>query len=252
MKTRILIALFSLVLISCKTEEKQLTAQEIIDKSIQNANIDKVSNATLSFDFRERTYIADRNSGVFTLKRITKKGTETITDILSNDGFQRLLNGEKIHVADSMAFRYSESINSVHYFSVLPYGLNDAAVNKKLLEDTTVKGKEYYKVQVTFDQNGGGVDFEDVFVYWIDKERFTIDYLAYLFHVNGGGKRFREVSKEHIVEGVRFVNYNNYKPNNSNIELSSIDKAFESNDLTKVSEVNLENIQLVENECNSC
>ena len=79
----------------------------------------------------------------------------------------------------------------------------------------------------------------------IDREKqFKIKYLAYQFHVNGGGKRFREVRKEHLVQGVRFADYNNYKPNNPEVDVRDLDKTFEKGGMTKVSEIILENIQL--------
>ena len=128
------------------------------------------------------------------------------------------------------------------YFSVLPFGLNDAAVRKKKLPEVSIKGKEYYKIEITFDENEGGEDFEDVFIYWINKQTFLIDYLAYEYHTNGGGKRFRAVTKENLVNGIRFADYDNYKPKNDTLKLKNIDKAFQDNLLLKVSEINLENI----------
>ncbi len=244
MRTLFFLLISVTILTSCKPEEKQLTAQEIIDKSIAASGADKIANSRLSFDFRERTYKAFRKEGGFILERITKTDSTTVKDVLTNKGFQRFVDDLPYAVLDSMAFKYSESVNSVHYFSVLPYGLNDGAVRKKLLESFTIKGEEYYKVQITFAQEGGGVDFEDVFIYWVGKVDFKIDYLAYTFHVNGGGKRFREVRKEHVVNGVRFTDHNNYKPKNVDIELSTLDIAFEKGELIKASEINLENIEV--------
>lgn len=91
-----------------------------------------------------------------------------------------------------MALKYYNSVNSVHYFAYLPQGLNDKAVQKELLGEVVLKGEPYYKVRVTFAQEGGGNDYEDVFIYWFHKQKFTMDYLAYEFHVDGGGMRFRE------------------------------------------------------------
>ena len=244
---RFLCCLFLISLTSCKTDKKLLTAQQIIDNSIKVSGVDKVHNSTLSFNFRDKKYIAERNSGVFVLKRISAKKDLQIEDQLSNQGFQRLINSRASMVADSMAVKYIESINSVHYFSVLPYGLNDKAVQKKLLKSTIIKGKKYYKVQITFNEDGGGVDFDDVFIYWIGIADFKIDYLAYTFHVNGGGMRFREVRKEHLIEGTRFLDYNNFKPEDTNTKLSDLDKAFENNKLIKASEINLENIKITFN-----
>ncbi|PQJ74467.1 DUF6503 family protein [Polaribacter gangjinensis] len=228
------------LLISCQTAKKELTAQEIIDKAMMVAGADKVANADISFDFRDKSYEAIRKNGVFQLKR----SFDSITDVLSNQGFQRFVHGNQIQLSDSLANVYANSVNSVHYFSVLPYGLNDAAVRKKLLPSTDIQGKEYYKIEVSFSENGGGEDFEDVFIYWIDAQSFTMDYLAYSFHTNGGGKRFRAIKNAALVEGIRFVNFDNYQPTNEAISLSDLDIAFEKNQLKKLSEVVLENIQV--------
>ena len=83
-----LVAITTILFISCQPGEKALTAQEIIDKSIEASGVEKISNSHLSFDFRDRTYEAKRNNGVFALKRITKQNDSIITDVLSNNGFE--------------------------------------------------------------------------------------------------------------------------------------------------------------------
>jgi len=243
---RTLVVLIVIVFISsCKPEKKVLTAQEIIDKSIVASGADKLAVSAIDFDFRKRHYTAVRNNGKFSLIRITKNETTETKDILSNKGFERYRNDEFISIPDSMATRYSGSVNSVHYFAVLPFGLNDAAVKKKLLREAMVKGKTYYKIEVRFSEDGGGEDFDDVFVYWINKQDFKIDYLAYSYHVNGGGKRFREATNERIIEGIRFVDNTNYKAKNASTKLENLDKAFENSGLEKLSEINLKNVQVV-------
>lgn len=225
---------------SCDKKEEKLTAQQIIDKSILSSGTNKVANSEITFKFRDKGYKAIRKIGRFELIR----SFDSIKDILNNNGFKRLVNSKPVKVKDSIAKNYSNSINSVHYFSVLPYGLNDKAVNKKLLPSSTINGKAYYKVEITFDENGGGEDFEDVFIYWIAKDNFLIDYLAYSYHTNGGGKRFRVLKEQCNIKGIRFVDYHNYKPKDKAIKLINLDKAFEKNQLEKVSEIVLENIQV--------
>ncbi|AUC84215.1 deoxyribose-phosphate aldolase [Polaribacter sp. ALD11] len=241
-----LLILLSAFLFSCKSSETKLTAQQIIDKTIVYSGADKVANSQISFQFRDKEYIALRKTnGKFVLIRNHRKENYgTISDIVTNNGFKRELNAHEFSVADSMKNKYSNSVNSVHYFSVLPYGLNDKAVNKKLLKPVTIKGKEYYKIEVTFSENGGGEDFEDVFIYWIGKEDFLIDYLAYSYHTNGGGKRFRVLKEQCIIKGIRFVDYHNYKSLTKDISLNNIDKAFENNELKKVSEIILKDIKV--------
>ena len=76
------------------------------------------------------------------------------------------------------------------------------------------------------------------------KRRFLIDYLAYSYHTNGGGKRFRVLKEQFVKNGIRFVDYYNYKPLEESIKLIDIDKAFENNQLKKVSEIVLKDIEV--------
>ncbi|CAM1362229.1 conserved exported hypothetical protein [Tenacibaculum sediminilitoris] len=238
---RYLYILLLLLIVSCKPK---FTAQEIIDKSIESSKLSYVGNTKISFNFRENYYKATRNNGAFELVRIIKNDSIKIKDILSNDSFKRFVNDSLVKLTEKDKNRYSNSVNSVHYFSVLPFGLNDKAVQKKLLEPVTIKGKEYYKVRVTFTEEGGGEDFEDVFIYWFAKDDFQLDYLAYKYHTNGGGVRFRDAKEEKIVKGIRFVDYNNYKPLDKEIDFYTIDKLYEEGKLKKISEIVLEDIQV--------
>ncbi|WP_299134189.1 DUF6503 family protein [uncultured Tenacibaculum sp.] len=229
------------VFVACKPE---YTAQQIIDLSLEKSGVNKIKNATLSFTFRGKLYEGKRNSGNYVFTKIAKSDTLTVKDVLSNNGFKRYENNEPVVLSDKDENRFSNSVNSVHYFSVLPLGLNDKAVNKKLLEPVSIKGKGYYKIQVTFNKEGGGDDFDDVFLYWFNKETFHLEYLAYKYHTNEGGIRFRDIKKEHLVEGIRLLDYNNYKPLKKEIDFKTIDKLYEEDKLKKVSEIVLENIRI--------
>jgi hypothetical protein len=141
-----------------------------------------------------------------------------------------------------MATRYSNSVNSVHYFAQLPYGLNDNAVQKELLGEATINGNPYFEVGVTFKQEGGGTDFQDKFVYWIHKENYTVDYLAYSYETDGGGIRFREAYNVRYVDGIRFADYNNYKPESLEVSLTDLDALFAKGALKLLSKIETESI----------
>ena len=237
---RYILLLFFVSAISCKPSETKLSAQDIIYKTILYSGADLISNSEISFQFRDKKYTAKRENGNFTLTR----SFDSIKDILDNNGFNRFINGESFSVNDGLSSKYSNSINSVHYFSVLPFGLNDKAVHKKLLKSSIINKKEYYKVEISFSEDGGGADYEDVFIYWIGKDDFFIDYLAYSYHTNGGGKRFRVLKEQCTKNGIRFVDYHNYKPLDKKFKLEDLDKAFENNQLKKVSEIVLKDIEV--------
>ena len=143
-----------------------------------------------------------------------------------------------------MVVKYTGSINSVHYFAHLPYGLNDKAVNKKMVGDAEINGMPYYQLKVTFSQDGGGTDHHDEFLYWIHKENFTIDYLAYKFHINEGGLRFREAYNPRVIEGIRFVDYKNYTQEDFNTDLCQLDELFEEGKLKLLSNIETEDVHV--------
>jgi len=243
---RLSIFIFSVFLVSCNTNTtKQETADQVITKAIEIACNDLCDNAKITFDFRDKQYISTRKDGMFHLERKWIDTSNTVThDVLTNTSFTRTINNEKIVLADSMASRYSNSVNSVHYFSQLPNGLNEKAVHKKLLGEDTIKGELYYEIEVTFSEEGGGDDFDDVFVYWVHKTNYTVDYLAYQYATNGGGIRFREAYNPRIVNGVRFVDYKNYAPKDLNVLLQDLDKEFQSGTLKLLSVIENKNIEV--------
>ncbi len=231
---------------SCKNQETVLDAKSVVNKAIEVAGGDKFKVSTISFDFRDKHYVGVRNNGIFQYERHFKDSLTLIKDVLSNDGFQRYKDEIAFAVADSMAPRYSRSVNSVHYFSVLPFGLNDVAVNKTYLNEVMIKGKDYYKIKVDFNQEGGGDDFEDVFVYWISKSDFKVEYIAYSYMDNEVdlGLRFREAFNERYINGIRFVDYNNYMPEKGVKDLLGLDLLFEANKLKLLSKIENENVKV--------
>lgn len=237
---------FLTLLLSCnQNEKKPLSAQEIVDKAILKSGKEKLSDAYLSFEFRNRNYQSLAACGGFSLKRVTRNEKGKIIDTYKSDGtLESYVNDSLRTLADSTAFKISESINSVHYFVQIPYRLNDNAVQKKYLGLDTLKNKAYHNIEITFKKEGGGTDYEDVFYYWFDNENFNLDYLAYSFKVNGGGIRFREAINERRIEGIRFVDYNNYKPKSKNIILDEVSKAFNSKELELLSTIENKNIDV--------
>lgn len=230
---------------SCKEEKKQLSAQEIIDKTIENAGGKKYDNAIINFTFRDTKYSSKRQSGQFELTRILTDSLGTLKDVLDNNGFQRSKNEIKVDLPDSMATKYANSINSVHYFVQLPYGLNSDAVVKELAGEAKIKNEKYYKIKVTFKQDGGGTDHDDIYMYWINQVNFTVDYFAYKFYTGKGGIRFREAYNPRMIGGLRFVDYRNYNIDPwEDVDLKTLDELFKEGKLDLLSDIKTEDISV--------
>ena len=217
-------------------------AQKIVEKSISFYNMEKLRNATLEFDFRNIHYKAFQQEGKFKYERTFKDSTGNVHDILSNEGFKRLLNGKEINLDTAQSNKYRQSVNAVIYFTYLPLKLIDPSVVKKYLGESRIKGKTYHKLEISFDQTDGGNDHRDVFYYWFDTEDYSMDHLAY----SSGGNRFRHVLRSHNVDGVIFQDYINYQspPGDSITPVLKYDSLYDAGKLRELSRIEIEDIVL--------
>jgi hypothetical protein len=233
--------LFLIVVVSCTADEEE--PQRIIDKAIEVAGGPIFENSVITFDFRNRHYITRREGGIFSHERVfTTDSVNIVHDYLTNEGFHREINDTLATVPDSMAVRYARSVNSTIYFALLPYGLNDAAVLKQFCGRTTFEGQSYYCVEITFEQEGGGEDYNDVFYYWIHDTKYTIDYMAYLYFSEGGGLRLRKAVNPRWIDGVLLQDYINFQPPHDTVRLEHMEALYKEGKLEELSRIELENI----------
>ncbi|WP_324719446.1 DUF6503 family protein [Salinimicrobium sp. HB62] len=229
--------LLAALLISCQQEEELSEADKIIAQAIEKAGGEKYENAIIEFQFRENFYTSNRKEGLYELTRLRKDSLGEIEDILTNEGIKSIREDREVVMPDSVSTAIAESVNAVHYFVQLPFGLQNDAVITELIGQDTIDNKVYHEIKVTFKQEGGGADHEDVYMYWIEKDELTVDYLAYRFFVNDGGIRFRKAVNPRTVKGIRFVDYENYKTDNLSTPLEDLDDLFRKGQLTKVSQI---------------
>lgn len=256
------LALVFLIIWACKNDPKQENVEEvkvedttpkdggkgaeIIKRVIDSAGGHRYETATIEFKFRDVAYKSVRNCGMFELSRSRTDSTGTPTEsIISNMGFVYKEKGEQKTLPDSMANKYKHSVNSVHYFVQLPFGLDDPAVRKELIAEDSIQGKAYDEIQVNFKKQGGGEDYHDTYMYWVNKNTYKVDYLAYSYEANGGGMRFREAINPREVEGIRFVDYKNYTPKKGSLpKLNELDELFEKGELELYSTIENKDIKV--------
>ncbi|MFB9212140.1 DUF6503 family protein [Echinicola jeungdonensis] len=233
---------FLMVANGCNKPEK---AQSIVDQSIAAHGWEGKNKFSLQFKFREIYYTMNRDGGRFEyIREFKNPDGQRVRDILNNQGFQRYIDGIEVEVTEEMAQAYSNSINSVFYFMLLPYGLNDPAVNKKWLKTTKIEGEKYDLIHVTFDKEGGGVDYEDEYFYWFDKKTKMMDYLAYLYHSDGGGLRFRKAINRRKIQGITIQDYINYEADPNVVKLKDLGRLYNQGKLKGLSRVINENVQI--------
>ncbi len=230
---------------SLETASSSDKAQRVIDHAIAAHGGEALSSSRISFDFRKKHYRVQLDQGQFVYESTGEDSTGALVhDVLTNNGFDRTVNGQPVDLTEEDQQRYGNSLNSVVYFVLLPYPLNDPAVSKEYVGETTLAGEPYHKVRVRFEQDGGGEDFDDEYIYWIHRERHTMDYLAYSFEVNGGGTRFREAYNSRKIKGIRFDDYINYESTVDDFALEDYDQLFEAGKVEELSRIETENVEV--------
>ena len=261
MNTPLKIIAFTAVLVffSCSTSGKKeepaeetkveapTKAEEIIAASIQAHGGELYKQAHFSFTFRGNTYRFKNNYQEFEYEfNGLNKQEDSVRTLVNSNSVNVWINNQPIDLNEKQRLSYSDNLNSVIYFATLHHKLGDESVNEFYQGSTTIKAKNYEVVKVSFDQEGGGTDFDDEYYYWINSETMLIDYLAYNYQTNGGGVRFRAAYNPRTVGGIHFQDYINYKAE-VGTPLAQLPELYENGKLEEISRIETENIVLLKN-----
>jgi hypothetical protein len=259
MRQRLLCLILAGIFTSCNPPDKQtgksptgresLSREEkLISEAKEAQGSQNIYHQKIRFRFRDRTYTAYREpEGRFIYTRAfrEKESGDTIRDVLTQEGFYRMRNLAPDPISSKDSAAYSNSVNSVLYFALLPYNLDDPAVIAEYIGQSEIEGRVYDKLKVVFRKEGGGKDYEDEFVYWFEHETHTLDYLAYNYLTDGGGARFRKALNPREIGGIRFQDYINYRPVPDNRNVSRFDSLFLRGEMEEISRIELEGIQVM-------
>jgi hypothetical protein len=191
------------------------SAQAIVDSAVAAHGGSVLDRAIMTFTFRGDRYRLRQDGGQFHYRRTyTDSLGRTVRDGLTNDGVYRVVDGDTVSLRNDERSAVRTTVNSVSYFVLLPHPLGDPAVQPHYSGRDTLDGVPYHRVRVTFQQEGGGQDWQDIFMYWFRADTYAMDYLSYAFGLAPGdtdtGTRFREAYNVRRVNGVRVADYLNY------------------------------------------
>lgn len=244
----ILTSIAILLLIACSSSKTSVNtaslskSEKIIYSSYLAHGGEKYEDAHYSFIFRGNEYQFKNKDEEFSYSSKKEKDGSITRDNMTNETVTRIQDGNKIELSTKKAGAIAYSLNSVIYFATLPHKLLDPAVNSQYQGETTILDHVYHVVEVHFDQEGGGKDYEDSYYYWINKKTNLIDYLAYNYKVNGGGARFRKAYNTRTVGGIIFQDYTNYKAD-YDTPLADLPKLYEQDKLKVLSEIKTEKVK---------
>lgn len=198
----------------CQAPDAPPSAATIIDSAIVAHGGPVLKEAVVTFQFRGNRYVLRHDEGRFHYRRTyTDSLDRTVTEGITNDSIYRRINGQTVSLSPSERRSVETTVNSVSYFVLLPEPLGDSAVQPTYSGRDTIDGVPYHRVKVTFRREGGGRDWQDVFMYWFRTDTYAMDYLAYAYGLGPSeepGTRFREAYNVRYIHGVRFADYSNY------------------------------------------
>jgi hypothetical protein len=213
----ILFAFAAVLLVSCQSPQPPdpPPAHAVIDSAVAAHGGAVLDRAVVTFTFRGDRYRLRQNDGRFHYRRsYTDSLGRRVHDGLTNEDTYRVIAGDTSALSDTEQTAIQTTVNSVAYFTLLPYPLQDAAVQPTYEARDTVKGTVYHRLRVTFRKEGGGRDWEDVFLYWFAANTYDMDYLAYAYGLGADdtnpGTRFRTAYNVRRINGVRFADYKNH------------------------------------------
>lgn len=214
--SKFLVPILAVLTLSCaeagqNEKSEKNVAEVVVDEAIAYHGGELYDGTDISFHMRGREYTVLRKGGSYVYTSTHEDSLGVHSRELSNAGYTETLDGTSIRLTSKDSLLHAESVNSVVYFTLLPAFLNDPAVHKSYDGIDTLEGNLYHRVKVTFDEEGGGADHDDVYLYWFEKESKRMDYLAYSFAVNDGGSRFRKAVNSRRINGIIFQDYENYK-----------------------------------------
>ena len=234
---------------ACSAPESLPSAEAVIDSARAAHGASVLDQALVTFKFRGDAYRVRQDGGAFHYRRAyTDSLGRPVVEGLTNDGHYRVVEGDTVSLSPSERGAVETTVNSVAYFALLPEPLGDPAVQPTYSGRDTIDGVPYHRVDVTFQQEGGGSDWQDVFVYWFRTDTYAMDYLAYAFGQGPGeeaGTRFREAHNVRRRTGVRVADYHNYTADTLTADqMARYPALLESDALELVSEIEIDSVQV--------
>jgi len=221
------------------------TPERVVHDAIEAHGGERFRALQLEFDFRGTPFLVVYDDGLFVFeRRTTGPDGRTVVDRMDNDGTTRTVNGTPVDLAPQDLASLETAVNSVVYFALLPWRLQDPAVHLRDLGDAELDGEPYRKIEVTFEPDGGGRDWEDQFVYWFHRDTHMLDFMAYRYHTGEGGTRFRRAVNRREIGGIVLQDYENFAAEGDLDDVAAYDELYRTGGLRLVSLVELEAVRI--------
>ncbi len=226
-------------------QEQSGGPEQVVADAIERHGGDIFDRVHMAWDFRGVPFEVLQEDGRFRFQRtVTDSLGQATVEVMENEGSWVEEDGARVDLDPRQRARLETAVNSVVYFGFLPFRLDDPPVRHRDLGTAELDGESYRKIEVTFEQEGGGSDWEDRFIYWFHAEDHTLDYLAYREAADVETTRFRRAVNRREVGGLVVQDYENYTGDPDVGDVAEYDRLFEAGDLRLVSMVEFDDLQV--------
>jgi len=199
----------TLALLTSCTSTPDITAEELLEKTIETLGKRALYNSELSFMEREISYTSLRSK--YQYEYTMKRSVDTINYFAKsyNGGFEYTENGVPVSYGATSG-QLEKDLIDLNQFMILPANFeNDNAVLLNLKNDISIDGIEYYVLHISF-KNQMPTDLAGNYNLYIAKDTYEIDFIGYDSLATEGRFFLKEAFNKRVLNGVSFSDYRTY------------------------------------------
>ncbi|NND88766.1 MAG: hypothetical protein HKM28_05925 [Flavobacteriaceae bacterium] len=237
------ILLLSLMFFAACSTEPQISADTILEKSIEAAGGEDFFHSTISFSIEDYEYVLKRD-GYLTDFSLTREIDTTIYFSTYKGGLMHYyVNG--VEEPESMQSRkfLDARLDGFTFLSSMPHVFNENGTIVERLENVTIQQKEYYTLRITYKHQEGMED-RNIFYLYIDPDTFYIDYVAFKLDVYQNFQNFRRNYNRRKIEGILFSDFYSFYPHDQSMPLDSLYHYYNKRDVREGPATEYKNISV--------
>lgn len=225
-----------------------VTAQELLDLSVKASGLDKLYNATLTFEKKGVKYSAMRDQYAYEFRMTRIKNGIDYLAIASNGNFEYTENGEAVSYGSQNSLLEHKLIFDNNLMAIPRLFQNDNSITVTSVGQVEVKNIDYRVLQIHFKGQLPSDKMRNVRVY-ISPKSLLPDYICYSY---GDNTRllWMENTKRHNIDDViisDFVTYISKKGTDNHDDMVSY---VNTGALQQTERIEFKNLKLIENKSN--
>ncbi len=246
MKNLLVLILVALSLLSCNHKEasdkgKTNSPEEILQLSQKKHGNDGYTKNNIQF-YIETTRFQHKIENYrpkLTQTRITDDGT--VHKATYYGGLIQYYINDSLQSEDRYPVQMLErSLYGLIYTSTLPLSLKGNDLKLELLQNVIIRQKEYITLKVT----NKDLQNDDVFILYLDKNNFELDYVALKHSLTSNYPQFRRFINQRPINGILFQDYIIFAPKTPELPLEEFYIQYNEASLKEIRTIKLDSIKV--------